>query len=112
MDTPHFIDCCRHPALRVVRTLYESSHDMESLQQCASCGAYWFYRFHEHVNWSTGEDDLTSWFTALTGEEGARLRDMTDRDSEDLSFLATRSSWMDDDDGVQRVEGAPDRPWS
>jgi hypothetical protein len=84
---------------------------MESLQQCASCGTYWFYRCHEYVNWSTGGDDLTSWYTALTGEEGERLR-TTDRDGEDLSFLATRPSWLADDDGVQRVAGAPDHPWS
>jgi hypothetical protein len=85
---------------------------MESLQQCASCGTHWFYRFHEYVNWSTGDDDLTSWFTALTGEEGESLRNMTVRDEEDLSFLAARSSWREDGDGVKRVDGAPGHPWS
>jgi hypothetical protein len=112
VETPHYIDCCHGPELRALRTLYESAHDMESLQQCASCGTYWFHRFHEYVNWSTGGDDLTSWFTALTDEEGAKLRNVTDGHGEDLSFLTTRPSWRDDRDGAQRVDGAPDRPWS
>ncbi|MBW8699539.1 hypothetical protein MBT84_08045 [Streptomyces sp. MBT84] len=112
MNTPDFIDCCRTPELGVVRTLYESHHDMESLQQCASCGTYWFHRFHERIDWTSGDDDLTSWFTALTDEEGARLRIMTEGRNEDLSFLTTRPSWMDDHDGVRRVDGAPDHPWS
>jgi hypothetical protein len=112
VKTPHYIDCCRRPELRVQRTLYEAIHDLEALHRCASCGTYWFYRFHEYVDWAAGDDDLTSWFTALTGEEGERLRNMTDHDAEDLSFLATRSSWRDDKDGVERVDGAPGRPWS
>ena len=95
MTTPDYLDCCAHPELVVSRALYESAHDAESLQRCDSCGTYWFYRFHEYVNWSTGEDDLTSWFTALTEDEGERLRDTTDPDGEDLSFLATRASWRD-----------------
>src|SRR5215813_4969692 len=110
--TPDYIDCCQRPELHALRTLYESVHDAESLQHCASCGTYWFYRFHEHVDWSTGVDDLTSWYTALTVDEGARLRDADDRDGEDLSFLTARSSWMDDVDGARRVDGAPDHPWS
>lgn len=110
--TPDYLDCCRSPELRALRTLYESAHDAESLQQCASCGTFWFYRFHEHVNWSTGVDDLTSWFTALTLDEGERLRDATDCDGVDLSFLTARSSWLDDADGARRVDGAPDHPWS
>jgi hypothetical protein len=105
VKTPREIDCCGHPDLNALRTLYESRHDMESLVQCASCGTYWFYRFHERV-------DLTSWFTPLTEDEGERLRQTTDRDSEDLSFLTTRASWMDDEDGVRSVDGAPDHPWS
>jgi hypothetical protein len=112
MKTPDYLDCCRTPELRGLRSLYESAHDAESLEQCASCGTYWFYRFHEYINWSGGEDDLTSWYTALTTDEGERLRDTTDRDAEDLSFLTTRPSWLDDNDGVRRVNGAPDHPWS
>jgi hypothetical protein len=110
--TPDYIDCCRQPELRGLRVLYESSHDVESLSQCASCETYWFYRFHEYVNWSGGDDELTSWFTPLTEDEGGLLRHATDRGNVDLSFLKTRPSWMDDKDGVRRVNGEPDHPWS
>jgi hypothetical protein len=112
MATPDYLDCCQRPELRVSRVLYQSTHDAESLHQCAACGTYWFYRFHEYVNWSTGEDDLTSWYTPLSVDEGERLRNTTDRDGEDLSFLASRPSWLDDGEGARRVQGTPDRPWS
>jgi hypothetical protein len=111
VETPTYLDCCDRPELNGLRVLYESSHDRESLGQCTSCGTYWFYRFHEYVSWSDG-DDMTSWFTRLTEEEGERLRHTTDPGGEDLSYLTTRASWIDDGDGVKRVDGAPDHPWS
>jgi hypothetical protein len=110
--TPTYLDCCDRPDLNGLRVLYQSSHDMESLGRCASCGTYWFYRFHEYVTWSAGGDEVTSWFTRLTEDEGERLRRTTDRDAEDLSYLTTRASWIDDANGVERVTGAPDHPWS
>ena len=112
VETPDYIDCCPRPRLHDVRILYESSHDLESLRHCTSCGTYWFYRFHEYVNWYGGEDDLTSWFTPLTKEEGERLLDAAEPGREDLSFLATRASWIDDKDGARLVRGVPDHPWS
>ena len=112
MNTPQYIDCCRRPELSALRTLYESTHDLESLQQCTSCEAYWLYRFHEYTDWSTGNDDLTSWFTLLTSDEGIRILNATGRNEIDLSFLSERSSWMDDSEGVRRVDGAPDHPGS
>jgi hypothetical protein len=112
LETPNYIDCCSRPRLHGLRTLYESSHDLESLRQCTSCGGYWFYRFHEYVNWHDGEDDVTSWFTPLTKEEGERLIHAAERAREDLSFLATRASWIDDKNGARPVRGAPDHPWS
>lgn len=95
-----------------MRTLYESTHDQEALQRCTSCGTYWFYRFHERTDWAAGDDDLTTWHTPLTDDEGTRLRDTPDREDMDLSFLGARSSWMADDDGARRVPRAPDHPWS
>lgn len=111
MATPSYIDCCTGPALDWVRTLYQSAHDQESLLRCAGCLTFWFHRFHEYTDWSDGSDDLTSWYSRLTAAEGERLRDSTDPSAEDLSFLRTRSSWMDDARGVHRAEGAPDRPF-
>jgi hypothetical protein len=107
-----FLDCCDAPELTRLRVLYESTHDAESLQQCESCGRFWFYRFHEYVNWSGGNDDLTSWYSQLTPEEGERLRDTTDPGQVDLSVPLTRPSWMDDAAGVRRVDHAPDHPLS
>jgi hypothetical protein len=47
-----YLDCCDQPALEVVRTLYQASHDLEALMRCARCQAPWFYRFHEHVTFA------------------------------------------------------------
>lgn len=112
MKAPAYLDCCENPEPTTLRTLYTSSHDLESLQRCASCDAYWFYRFHEWTNWATGEDDLTSWYAPLTEEEGVRLRDTPERADMDLSFLVARPGWMSDDEGARRVTGMPDYPWS
>lgn len=105
-----FLDCCHDPQLQALRVLYESTHDLESLQRCTGCGAFWFYRFHEWVNYCGGDDDLTSWYTQLTDDDGRRLLRQGDRP--DLSFLAGCPSWMDDRDGVRRVAGAPTGPRS
>jgi hypothetical protein len=107
METPSCIDCCRRPKLRWVRTLDESTHELESVLRCGRCRTFWFYRFHEHVDWSGGGDDLTSWYTQLTVAEGERLRDTTDPSGEDISFVRNRPSWMWDAHGVRRVGGAP-----
>lgn len=112
MTAPTYLDCCERPELSVLRLLYQSTHDLESLKRCDSCGTYWFYRFHEWTNWATGDDDLTAWHAPLTDDEGARLRDAPDRESMDLSFLEARRSWMSDDEGARRVSGTPGHPWS
>lgn len=111
MSTPSFLDCCAEPRLQWLRTLYESHHDQESLLRCAACRTFWFHRFHEHPGWVDGDDDLTSWYTPLTTAEGERLRDAPDPSAVDLSFLLSRPSWMDDAQGVRRVDGAPNRPY-
>lgn len=106
-----FLDCCATARPQTLRILYESHHDLEALQVCASCNTYWFYRFNEWVNWVGGDDDMTSWYTRLTAQEGETLAH-ADRTSVDLSYLCERPSWMDDRDGVRRVPGAPDHPGS
>jgi hypothetical protein len=109
VSAPDFLDCCAHPDPVALRLLHESSHDLESLQRCAACGGYWFYRFHEWTDWASGTDELTSWWTPLTPDEGERLAGEGDHD---LGFLRGRGSWMSDDAGVRKVDGAPDHPWS
>jgi hypothetical protein len=106
-----YLDCCEHPQLEVVRTLYEASHDLEALMRCARCRAPWFYRFHEQVSFA-GPDDLTSWFTRLDDKEAERIRTTEDPAGLDLGFLTTRQSWMHDDRGPRQVPGQPSHPWS
>jgi hypothetical protein len=106
-----YLDCCDQPALEVVRTLYQASHDLEALMRCGRCQAPWFYRFHEYVTF-TGPDDLTSWFTRLDDEEAERLQVAEDGTAVDLDFLETRPSWMHDDRGPRQVPGQPSHPWS
>jgi len=86
MQEPTFLDCCDAASLTTVRVLYESNHDLEALKICTSCTTYWFYRFNEYVNWHGGDDDLTSWYTRLSTDEGANLAH-ADRTAVDLAFL-------------------------
>ena len=99
-----FLDCCSLPELNGLRVVTESRRDLESVARCTACGSYWFYRFHEYG------DDTTSWYTPLSPAEAEQL--LTDPGGVDLAFLKSRPSWMHDDDGVRRVDGAPDHPWS
>ncbi|MCP3798690.1 hypothetical protein NLX83_05400 [Allokutzneria sp. A3M-2-11 16] len=107
MKARSHLDCCQAPALERLRVLDESTHDLEAVMRCTACGSYWFYRFLEYVNWAGGDDDLTSWFAPLTEAEGTNLLEAADRSAMDLSFLTTRASWMDDNEGVRRVPGLP-----
>ncbi len=100
------IDCCTQPALSKRRVLHDSSHASETVVQCA-CEAYWFHRFHEWSNFD-GPDDLTTWYTRLTAAEAERL---LTADKPDLGFLPTKPSIMVDANGVQRVDGQPDRTY-
>jgi len=106
-----YLDCCDQPALEVVRTLYEASHDLEALMRCAHCRSPWFYRFHDYAA-SAGGDDLTSWFTRLNDEEAEHIQTIEDPAAVDLDFLNTRRSWMHDDRGPRQVPGQPRHPWS
>lgn len=111
--TPHqadFLDCCSSPSVVTIKTVYDSYHDLEALCQCQSCEAFWFFRFHEYVNFDGGDDDLTVWYSLLTPEQGQLILQAAERP--DLDFLARRPSFVKDDQGVRRVEGQPTYPWS
>ena len=106
-----YLDCCEQPTLKVVRPLYQVSHDAEALMRCTRCQAPWFYRFSEYVTFD-GPDDLTSWFTRLDDEEAERIRAAEDPAAADLAFLEQRPSWVHDREGARQVSGQPRRPWS
>src|SRR5262245_32510937 len=103
-----YLDCCKEPALVNVKSVYESSHDSESLLQCQHCGAFWFFRFHEYISF-VSDDDQTVWYSPLSPEEGKCILESQDRP--DLSFLSERPSFMEDRQGVKRVHGQPTDPW-
>ncbi|MDI2129639.1 hypothetical protein [Yinghuangia seranimata] len=106
-----FLDCCTAASVERVRLFSSGNHGVESLMRCASCGAYWFYRFHEYPDFATGDDDLTSWWSPLTADEGALLHHAERFEGVDLGFLRTRRSWIDDNGAVGKVPGAPDHGW-
>ena len=107
-----FLDCCAEPRPEASRLLYESTHDQEALLRCASCSAWWFYRFNERVDWLAGDDDLTSWWSRLSDDEATSLVGAPLRADIDLSFLRERPSWLDDRAGPRKVTGAPEHPAS
>ncbi len=104
-----YLNCCASPSLATVRALYESCHDDELLRRCTGCGAYWFYRFHEDISFSGGEDRITVWYSPLTPDEAERIRQPGGRP--DLAFLLGRPSLVSDEHGVRWVAGQPDEPF-
>ena len=108
MRDESFLDCCANPRLQLVKTIYESSHDDESLHQCQNCGGYWFYRFSEYLSFNNGGDDITVWYSPITTDEAQVIIESESRP--DLSFLRNRPGFMKDDQGVHRTGGQPDRP--
>lgn len=103
-----FLDCCSSAELETVKILLESSHADEIVRRCSACATFWFYRFHEHVDFSGGDDEITIWYTQLTQEEAQRILGATGRP--DLSFLTGKPSFVKDDQGVRRVGGQPTQP--
>ncbi len=109
VDPVGYLSCCRQPALLTVKAISASNHDAEALRRCEGCGAYWFYRYHEHVTFD-GEDDWTVWYSPLSPEEGARILAAEERP--DLTFLQKRACFLEDREGVKQVPGQPAHPWS
>ena len=106
-DAP-YLDCCDRPQVVDVRLIYEEPHDCETLCQCKTCGAYWFWRFNEWVNFSGGDDDWTVWYSGLTPEQGKLIMEAQARP--DLSFLSAAPAFRKDATGVARVKGQPTYP--
>ncbi len=103
-DIKNQLNCCKKPNLETIKAIYESNHDLETLQKCKNCGSYWFYRYHEY------KDDWTVWYSLLTQVEGKKILDA--KDKPDLSFLNDKLSIMEDSEGVKQVKGQPTHPWS
>ena len=80
---------------------------MEALQQCKKCKQYWFYRFSEYVTFEN--DDWTTWYSAIDDQEAKAVLNASDKP--DLSFLKNKPSFMEDEQGVQKVTGQPTEPW-
>jgi hypothetical protein len=100
------IDCCAVPSLAVVRVLYEKSHDDEQLQRCDHCQQWWFWRFHEWMNFNDGPDEMFEWYTRITADEAAAILGAVG--SPNLSFLADREAIMiGPDNKPVRVLGQP-----
>ena len=103
------LDCCNAPSLETLKGLYEGHHDSEAVCQCASCQAFWFYRFHEYVTF-LDDDDWTVWLTRLSEEEARALLGES-AEGASREFLASRAAFMFDRGGVRRVQGQPAQAW-
>lgn len=103
--------CCGAPKLDVLKNLFEKSHDSEDVERCASCGAHWFHRWHEMMNFDGGNDSMTDWYTRITDEESRALVSAEGRS--DLGFLelGKRPAVCVDEDGSRKVMGQPEEPW-
>ena len=104
-----YLDCCRQPVLETIKSLYQSRHDTEALCQCQNCQRYWFYRFSEYVTFGDDGDDLTVWYSPLNKQEAQTILQSEERP--DLSFLNTRTSFMEEAGNVRKLDGQPCEPW-
>jgi hypothetical protein len=68
-------DCCTAPDLELVRRLYGPPGPERELRRCRGCGAHWRFDAEERMNFGGGEDDYREWYTPLTPDEAATLRD-------------------------------------
>jgi hypothetical protein len=102
-----FLDCCKHPSTTAVRVLDESTHDLDSLLRCNTCATFWFYRYHENIDWDGNGDVHLSWWVKLTDAEAIQLRDAPEPHRDDLSFLTARDRWADWDGTVYHVGPVP-----
>lgn len=104
--------CCGAPALGLVKNLYEKSHDSEDVRRCTSCGASWFHRWHEMVDFDGDDDSNTDWYTRLTDEECRTLLSAESRPDLASLGLGKRPAICVDERGTNEVPGQPDHPWS
>src|SRR5687768_7551684 len=109
MPVENYLDCCQTPKLALVRTISDTSHHSEDLKRCSSCGGFWFYRFYERVDFSGGDDTITVWYSPVTQQEASQIMQTEGRP--DLRFLSNRPSLIQDERGVRRTGGQPDKPW-
>ena len=106
------LTCCGEPSLGLLKTLHDKSHDSESVRQCASCGAYWFHRWHEMIDFDGGDDSMTDWYTRITEDESRTLMSANGRP--DLGFLelGKRPSICIDEQGARETGGQPGHSWT
>ncbi len=99
-----FLDCCQAPALVVKKKIYMSYRDTETLYQCTTCQAYWFYKFYERMSFDEPED-ATVFYAPLSNEEAEAI--LGSKNRPDLSYLLTRKCLIKDSQGTRMVGGIP-----
>ena len=107
MKEEDYLNCCPNPHLVHVKVILDTNRELEALCQCKNCGSYWFHRFLEIMKFDTS-DDQTNWYSPVTQQEAQRILQAEGRP--DLTFLLTRQTFREDDQGVRRVTGQPDKP--
>ena len=106
------LKCCDAVGRVLLKNLYEKSHDAVYVEQCASCGAKWFHRWHEFMNFDGGPDEVTDWYTRITEEE---CRNLLAADGPvDFGFLelGRRPALCVDEQGAREVVGQPEESWT
>jgi len=104
-----YLDCCAMPNTVTIKTMYDESHNTECLCRCQNCGAYWFWRWHETINFSGGDDDLTVWYSRLTPEQGRLILEAKERP--ELKFLSDAPTFIENRGVVRQTTGQPTGPF-
>lgn len=99
-----FLDCCKQPALDVVKIWHCTDCGTISLRVCRNCNSHWYYHLKEyHI--SGDEYDRRAWYVRLTPEEVEAFAKLTDPPSPNL--FADRDGIARGEEGIQKIRGVP-----
>ena len=99
-----FLDCCRQPALDVVKLWVKTECVTVSLRVCRNCNSHWYYHLMEYCISSPGYD-RRAWYVRLTPEEAEAFVQLTEPPAP--SRFADRDSILRSEDGISKIQGIP-----
>lgn len=89
------LDCCQTPSLVEVRSVLRFGREVQRVDRCQSCQAWWFVRQVERTACGEGEETVTWWVRLTADEAKGRI---------DLEKLSGRPALRDDLAGLERIE--------
>lgn len=99
-----FLDCCKQPALDVVKVWVSTECVTVSLRVCRNCNSHWYYHLKEYCI-SRPDYDRRAWYVRLSPEEVEALVQLTEPPHP--SRFADRDGIARGEEGIQKIRGVP-----